>query len=241
MSMSIKRRIWSLPATATVIFSIGLSVSVYFSTIAISSIKTTASVDYPLLDESKSLITDVNGLVKGLQEAVSEGDKKRLDAIEVSAKNIRESIKKLDKIDGQHEAASRLSNEFEAYYAPAMGVAKIMMDLEQGDPTPLIGKMQTTLNALQSDLTKMQDQAKNQFTAGVERSGNSVSNVLYTTVLVAVMIVLALGGVSYVVVRGIWLQLGGEPERQAGTDGQRDQTFCGNDQSRQLGNLIRQQ
>ena len=66
MSMSIKQRIWSLPATATVIFSIGLAVSVYFSTIAISSIKTTESVDYPVLDLSKSLITDVNGLVKAL-------------------------------------------------------------------------------------------------------------------------------------------------------------------------------
>ncbi len=212
MSMSIKRRIWSLPATATVIFSVGLSVSVYFSTIAISSIKTTAAVDYPLLDQSKSLIADVNGLVKGLQEAVSEGDKKRLEAIEGTAKTIRDSIKDLGKIDGQHETSSRLSTEFEAYYSPAIGVAKIMLEVDQGDPTPLISKMQTTLTALQADLTKMQEAAKEQFKSGVERSGNSVNNVLYTTVLVAVMIILALGGVSYIVVRGIWQQLGGEPE-----------------------------
>ena len=77
--MSIKRRIWALPATATVIFSVGLAVSVYFSTIAISSISTTETIDYPVLDQTKTLITDVNGLVKGLQEAVSEGDKKRLE------------------------------------------------------------------------------------------------------------------------------------------------------------------
>jgi methyl-accepting chemotaxis protein len=212
MSMSIKKRIWSLPVTATVIFSIGLAVSVYFSTIAISSIKTTEAVDYPLVDQSKSLITDVNGLVKALQEAVSEGDKKRLDTIEQTAKSIRDSMKALGNIDGQRETSERLTKEFEGYYAPAISVAKIMMEIEQGDPMPLIGKMQTTLNALQADLAKTQETAKKQFKAGVERSGNSVNNVLYTTVFVAVLIVLSLGAVSYVVVRGIWQQLGGEPE-----------------------------
>jgi len=212
MSMSIKRRIWSLPATATVIFSIGLAVSVYFATIAISSIKTTEAVDYPLLDQSKTLITDVNGMVKALQEAVSEGDKKRLDAIEQTVKNLRENIKSLGKIEGQVETSERLTKEFEAYYSPALSVAKIMMDLDQGDPTPLIGKMQTTLNTLQADLAKTQDIAKKQFKDGVERSGNSVNNVLYTTIFVAVMIIASLGGVSFIVVRGIWQQLGGEPE-----------------------------
>ena len=212
MNLSIKQRIWSLPATATVIFSIGLAVSVYFSTIAISSIKTTESVDYPLLDQSKSLITDINGLVKALQEAVSEGDKKRLDAIEQSAKSIRENVRALGQINGQLDNADRIAKEFEAYYSPALSVAKIMMEVEQGDPMPLIGKMQTNLNSLQADLGKLQEFAKKQFKAGVEKSGNSVNNVLYTTVFVAVMVVLILGAVSYVVVRGIWQQLGGEPE-----------------------------
>ncbi len=212
MNLSIKQRIWSLPATATVIFSIGLAVSVYFSTIAISSIKTTEAVDYPLLDQSKSLIADINGLVKALQEAVSEGDKKRLDSIEVSAKAIRENIKALGQISGQLDNSDRIAKEFESYYSPALGVAKIMMEVEQGDPMPLIGKMQSNLNTLQADLTKLQDVAKKQFKTGVEKSGNSVNNVLYTTVFVSVMVVLILGVVSWVVVHGIWQQLGGEPE-----------------------------
>lgn len=210
--MSIKKRIWSLPVTATVIFGIGLAVSVYFAAIAISSIKMTETVDYPLLDQSKSLITDINGLVKGLQEAVSEGDKKRLETIEQSAKSIRDNIKALAQIGDQQETGERLTKEFETYYSPALTVAKIMMGMEQGDPISLIGKMQTTLNTLQADLTKIQDGAKKQFKSGVERSGNSVNNVLYTTIFVAVIIILTLGTVSFVVVRGIWHQLGGEPE-----------------------------
>ncbi|MET3105515.1 methyl-accepting chemotaxis protein [Oxalobacteraceae bacterium GrIS 1.18] len=212
MSMSIKKRIWSLPATAAVIFSLGLALSVYFSTIAISSIHTTETVDYPILDQSKSLITDVGGLVKALQEAVSEGDKKRLEAIELNAKSIRDSMKNLGQINGQLETSERLTKEFEAYYSPALSVAKIMMEIEQGDPMPMIGKMQSTLNALQTDLAKTQESAKKQFKSGVEKSGDSVNNVLYTTIFVAVMIVLTLGGVSFIVVRGIWQQLGGEPE-----------------------------
>ena len=210
--MSIKRRIWALPAIATVIFSIGLAVSVYFSTIAISSISKTESIDYPMLDQTKSLITDVNGLVKGLQEAVSEGDKKRLETVEQSAKAISQNIKKIADIPGQQETSQQLSKEFDNYYSPALGVARMMLELDQGDPTPLIGKMQTTLTALQTDLTKIQDVAKKQFKTGVERSGSSVNNVLYTTIVVAIVVILTLGGVSFVVVRGIWEQLGGEPE-----------------------------
>nr|WP_105530164.1 methyl-accepting chemotaxis protein [Solimicrobium silvestre] len=210
--MSIKRRIWALPATATVIFGIGLAVSIYFSTIAISSINTTETIDYPLLDQTKSLITDVNGLVKALQEAVSEGDKKRLDAIELSAKNIRDNIKNLGQIVGQQNTATRLTKEFEAYYSPALGVARMMMSLDEGDPMPLIGKMQSSLNVVQADLVKTLETAKKQFKTGVERSGDSVTNVMTTTILVAVLVILTLGGVSFVVVRGIWQQLGGEPE-----------------------------
>lgn len=212
MSMSIKRRIWSLPATATLFFVVGLIVSVKFSTSAISSIKTTESVDYPVLEASKSLITDVNGLVKSLQEAVSEGDKKRLDAIEQMAKSLHTNISALGKIEGQAETADRLSKEFDAYYSPASSVAKIMMELEQGDPTPMIGKMQSTLQTLQADLAKTQESAREQFKSGVEHSRSSVNSVLYTSVIVAVLIVVSLGGVSFVVVRGIWQQLGGEPE-----------------------------
>jgi methyl-accepting chemotaxis protein len=210
--MSIKRRIWALPVISTIIFGVGLAVSVYFSTTAITSIKTTESIDYPVLDKSKTLQNDVQGFVDALKQAVGEGDKKAIDTIAENAKKVHEKFKKLGEVPGQQALAERLAKEFDAYYAPALSVAKIMMGTEQGDPQAAIAQMQSTLKLLETDLAKTVEAAQKQFTAGVESSGNNVRNVLYTAILVALIVTLALGIVSFFVVRTIWQQLGGEPE-----------------------------
>jgi len=212
MSLTIKQRIWALPTIATIIFSVGLAVSVYYSTTAISSIKTTEDIDYPLLDHTKVLSAEVGSVVDSLKDAVSEGDKKRLEQVEDNAKKVRDSLKVMAAEPSQKALVERLTKEFDGYYTPATSVAKIMMNVDQGDPQEAIGKMQTALKTLQDDLAKTQEAAQHQFKSGVERSGDSVRNVLYTSILVSVIVILSLGGVSFVVVRAIWQQLGGEPE-----------------------------
>ena len=76
-----------------------LAVSVYFSTTAINSIKTTENIDYPVLDRSKIIQNDVQAFVDNLKQAVGEGDKKALDAINENAKKVREKLKKLEDKD----------------------------------------------------------------------------------------------------------------------------------------------
>jgi methyl-accepting chemotaxis protein len=210
--MSIKRRIWALPAIATIIFGVGLAVSVYYSTTAISSINTTEEVDYPVLDNTKQLTGEVASVVDSLKDAVSEGDKKRLDQVEENAKKVRERLKALSQLTNQKALADRLTQEFDGYYTPATSVAKIMMNIDQGDPQAAIGKMQTALKTLQDDLAKTQEASQKQFKSGVERSGNTVRSVLITSILVSVIVIGSLIVVSFFVVRTIWQQLGGEPE-----------------------------
>ena len=211
-TMSIKRRIWALPLTATVIFGVGLAVSVYFSTSASSSIKTTEEVDYPLLDRTKVLVGDVDSVVDSLKDAVSEGDKKRLDQVADNARKVRDQLKSLSTVPNQQALADRLSKEFDAYYTPANTVARIMMNIDQGEPQTAIGQMQSALKTLQEDLTKTQELAQNRFKAGVQKSGDNVQKVLYTSILVSAIVILSLVAVSFFVVRTIWSQLGGEPE-----------------------------
>ena len=210
--MSIKRRIWALPLISTVIFGIGLAVSVSYSTTAISLIKTTEDVDYPVLEQSKGLSAQVQDVVDSLKDAVTEGDKKRLEAVDDNAKRVRETLKKLNAMPGQRETSDRLGKEFEAYYAPATSVARIMMNVEQGDPQAAIGTMQGALQTLQNDLQKSQDAAQHQFKDGIEKSGANVGRVLITSIVVALGVILSLGIISFFVVRTIWHQLGGEPE-----------------------------
>jgi methyl-accepting chemotaxis protein len=210
--MSIKRKIWALPVISTIIFGLGLAGSAYLATSALDSIRTTESVDYPVLDTAKSLTLDVGAVADGLRDAVTEGDKNRVGQVGEQAGKLRAKLAKFGEIPGQREAGARLGKEFDAYYAPALSAARIMLEMEQGDPQATVSRMQSALTVLNADLAKTNEAAQKQFKAGIAHSEASVRNVLTTSILVALVVILSLALVSYFVVQAIWQQLGGEPE-----------------------------
>ncbi len=210
--MNIKHRIWSLPVISTVIFGLGIAASAYIATGALSSIRTTERVDYPVLDIVKSATLDVGGVADALRDAVSEGDKSRVTAVAEQANKLRAKLTQLGALEGQAATAARLQKEFDAYYAPAVSAAKIMLEMEQGDAQATVAKMQSTLATLNADLAKANSAAQAQFKGGIAHSEASVRNVVSAMVLAALIVVLSLALVSWFVVRAIWQQLGGEPE-----------------------------
>jgi methyl-accepting chemotaxis protein len=210
--MSIKRKIWALPVISTVVFGLGLAVSTYLVTDAMTSIRTTEGVDYPVLDSAKALTLDVTAISDALRDAVTEGDKTRINLVGEQAGKLRAKLAKFGEIDGQRENATRLAKEFEAYYAPALSAARIMLELDKGDGQAAVASMQGALTTLNADLTKTNENAQNQFKAGIAQSEASVRQVLFSSIAVALVVIGTLVGVSFFVVRAIWQQLGGEPE-----------------------------
>ncbi|MFC5512365.1 methyl-accepting chemotaxis protein [Massilia jejuensis] len=210
--MSIKRRIWALPVISTLIFGLGVGISTVIANNALTSISSTGRTDYPVLDASKSLTLEIGDIAAGLRDAVTEGDKARIDEVGKQAEKVRAQLKQFGAIDGQAENGTRLLKEFNDYYAPALSAARIMLELEQGDPQAVVGKMQSTLATLNKDLAQTQAKAKEQFTAGIASSEANVRRVLWTMILTALVVILSLAAVSWFVVRTIWHQLGGEPE-----------------------------
>lgn len=210
--MRIKSKIWSLPIISTAIFIFGLGVSIYFSLAALQSIKATEEVDYQFLDRAKQVSLEVQALVDSFKEAVSEGDKKRLEQSANQAEKIRQSLQKLAAIRGQSEVAKRLQKEFEDYHAPAQKAARIMLGIDNADPQEVVGRMQNGLKVLETDLAAVNASAQRQFTQGIANSNESVRKVLLTIVLVALIVMLSSAVVAYFVIRAIWHQLGGEPE-----------------------------
>jgi methyl-accepting chemotaxis protein len=210
--MSIKRRIWALPVISAIIFGLGAGASAMIANGALDSITTTASVDYPVLDASKALILDVAAVADGLQDAVAEGDKEKINQVGEQAVKLRARLEKFKKIPGQQDVGTRLGKEFDAYYAPALSAARIMLEMEQGDPQAVVGKMQSALALLNTDLAKVNDAAQRQFATGIEDSKNSVNKVVMSMILTALIVIAVLAVVSWFVVRTIWQQLGGEPE-----------------------------
>ena len=210
--MSIKRKIWALPVISTIIFGLGVAVSAYIASGALDSIRTTETVDYPALGTSKALAADLQGITDGLRDAVSEGDKTRVNQIGDQANKVRAKLADVGKIPGMDATAKRLSKEFEDYYAPAVSAAKIMLELEQGDTQATVQRMQGALTVLNADVAKFNEQAQQQFKAGIAQSSTSVRHVLSVIVVTALVVIATLIGVSWFVIRTIWQQLGGEPE-----------------------------
>ena len=209
--MSIKRRIWALPVISAIIFGLGAGASAMIAQGALDSITTTASVDYPVLDASKALTLDVAAITDGLQGAVAEGDKDKIGQMGEQANKLRAKLEQFKQIPGQQEVGARLNKEFDAYYAPALSAARIMLEMEQGDPQAVVGKMQAALVTLNGDLAKINAAAQRQFTAGIEGSKNSVNKVMLAMLVTALVVIASLALVSWFVVRTIWQQLGGEP------------------------------
>ena len=210
--MSIKRKIWALPVVSAVIFGLGLAISAYLSTAALNSIHATESADYPALDMVKSLVLDVGAVGDALRDAVSEGDKERVAQVDGQAVKLRAKLAAFAALEGQREHGQRLAREFDAYYAPALSAARIMLEVEQGDPQATVTRMQGALAILNTDLAKTNEQAQRQFKDGIARSAANVRHALNTSIAVALAVIICLAAVSYFVVRAIWQQLGGEPE-----------------------------
>ncbi len=209
--MSIKRRIWALPVISAIIFGLGAGASVTIANGALASITTTGTVDYPLMDAVKAVTLDIAAVTEGLTDAVTEGDKARIEQVGAQATKVRADLDKLGQIPGHAVTGARLKQEFDAYYAPALSSARIMLEMEQGDPQATVGKMQAALASLNADLAKTVDGAQRQFAAGIAASQASVRNTLVAMVASALAVLSALAITSWFVVRTIWRQLGGEP------------------------------
>jgi methyl-accepting chemotaxis protein len=209
--MSIKRRIWALPVISAIIFGLGAGVSAVIANGALTSITTTETVDYPLMDTVKVLSLDIAAVTDTLSDAVTEGDKALLDQANTHAGKVRAELQKLGQIAGQQDTGARLATEFNAYYTPALSSARIMLEMEQGDPQATVGAMQKALALLNADVTKTGERAQRQFAAGIEASQDSVRKTVIAMVLSALIVIAVLVVISWFMVRTIWQQLGGEP------------------------------
>jgi methyl-accepting chemotaxis protein len=210
--MNVKTRIWLLPALAAAIFAIGIVVVLVFSSRTSDAIRAVGQVDYPYVDATTQFAAQLEALGATIQSAVAEGEKKRLDEAKERAAGLRNLLAAIQKIDGKAEVGSRLNKSFEAYFAASVETAELFLGIKQGDQAGAIPKMQSALKTLESELKAARVQASEGFDAGLENAQRGVSSSLWAIVISGVVVVLCLGGGSFLIIGGVWRQLGGEPE-----------------------------
>jgi methyl-accepting chemotaxis protein len=212
MNLTVKQRIWALPAIATAVFIIGIGVTVTYTSTVISLINRAAAQDYPALEVGKTFSSEVQGVLDGIQSAVAEGDKKSLDLVKDREAKVRKTLDTMSKISGQADVAKRLTQEFNNYFEPSLLAAQVMLGVGQGDAQTLVPKMQAALKVLNDDTAKLNESNSKQFAATLDASAHNVRTIMTISIAVAILVIAALIVASYIVVKMVWAQLGGEPE-----------------------------
>jgi methyl-accepting chemotaxis protein len=212
MQLGLRKQIWSLPAIAVLIFAIGIAAGVGYASSALVHLGRVTTVDYPLLDRLKALTAEVQSTTEDFNAAVSEGEKKRLEDATARAQRIHTLFTEVAALPGQKEFADRARGEFDAYFTPAGNVARLLMGSEKGNVQTSIDAMQAAIRLLNQDLDQATKSATASFNASLGSTENDIRRVLAAMIAAAVLVVLALALVSWLIVRAIWRQLGGEPE-----------------------------
>jgi len=208
--MSIRKRIWALPAVSAVIFiaSVGF-ISILTST-AHQSIESTGSINYPALQQGGHIADEIQGITGDFKNAVTEGDVAVLEQIALRSSALSQKISDFGKLPGKEVAATRLASELSAYIAPANNAARAMLG-EPGDVQKLVAEMQSALKTLQSDIDKQNADAAATFASGISSSMHDVKLIQKTSIACAILVLLTLAIAAHFIIRSIWLQLGGEP------------------------------
>ena len=210
--MNVKTRIWMLPAMAAAIFAIGIVIVLVFSSRTSDAISAVGRIDYPYVDATTQVAAQLEALGATIQSAVAEGEKKRLDEAKERATQVRRLLDAIERIEGKAEVGGKLKKSFEAYFAASVDTAELFLGIKQGDQAGAIPKMQEALKTMETVLKAARAEASEGFDAGLEKAQKGVSSSLMAIVISGVVVVLSLGGGSFLIIGGVWRQLGGEPE-----------------------------
>ena len=211
--MTFKKKIWSIPLTAVLVFGLSLAVTFFLSTRTARTISDLGSVRYPSVDITQRLEPQLKSVSDALQSAVAEGDVGKLAEVRAKAERFRENTSALSALQGQREAGDALRASFDSYFEAALHASKVMLDAKSGDAGSAIADMQAKQKIIDAAVTAATAAARDSIKASLEAGNRGLRNILWATVLGAVVVVVGLILLSHYIVDSLWRQLGGDPSQ----------------------------
>ena len=210
--MKFRTKIWSLPASATIVLIAGVIISAVIGAKLSADMNTLRSVDDPFLARVTQLSTVTENVRLTVQTAAAEGDMERLTDLQTLVKSGHEALDAMAVLSGKAEATHMLRSAFDAYQTAAGAAAKGMID-KSADAMASVQKMQSTQKALDPILVRAKEDARLSIDARYESAPAGVRSSLIATVLTGLVVLVALGVASWIIVRSVWKDLGEEPAR----------------------------
>jgi methyl-accepting chemotaxis protein len=209
--MSLKTRIWMLPAIAALIFLVSGAIIAALSTRASDAISAVSVADYPFLDQTERFAAQQDTLEGLIAGAVAQQEAQRLADAETTAETMRKILEQMRRSESHAQVGKALGAQFETYYTAAVGTARIFLGTDKGDGAASAERMQSALKQLKATITETRTTAKQGFDQSLANAKNGVRQGLWAMVIAASVVVTIMGAGSYLLVSTIWRQIGGEP------------------------------
>lgn len=209
--MNLRKRIWSLPAAAALIFAIGAGVVAWLSQQTNVTIDRLGQSDYPYQVGVTAFGVQLDSLVAALQSAVAEGEKERLKDIKQRAEAMTVALTRLQALPGRQADVQELQGHFERYNVAMQEAATIVLGVNQGDQAKAIQRMQDAFKSLSDDVSRKQKAAQASMDAGLAAAHHGVGSALAAMLASGVGVLAVLGIGSAWLARSIWRDVGGEP------------------------------
>ena len=211
--MKFRAKIWSLPASAALVFVLGVAVSIAVGTGTSSQLKQLREVDAPLLDHLQTVEQGMEGFRLGLQAAASEGDPEKLKEVDPLIQTTKEAIKAIGQIEGKKDVADKLGGTIDAYYSAGLQAVRAMLGKGEpgADPGALVAKMQTSQSQAQKLFAEHEKMARAAIASSQQRSLDGVNLGLIVSVGTGLVVLVVLGVASRLILNSVWRDLGGDP------------------------------
>jgi methyl-accepting chemotaxis protein len=211
-AVSFKKKIWSIPTVAVVIFGLSLAGTFLVSTQTARTISELGTVRYPSVELTQRMERELKSVVEALQSAVAEGDKGKLKDVSTLAKQFRDDTDKLSALAGQGEDGRALRASFDAYFDAALDASNLMLGTKVGDSATAITQMQKQHGIADATVAAATAKARENFKSSLDAGGAGLQKILVMTIAGALAVTVGLILISYFIVGSLWRQLGGDPE-----------------------------
>lgn len=215
--MKFKHRIWLLPIMTAVIVTVGIAINSRFTSQTSAALERVENVQYPSVEALRAMRIEVVDVQETLQRAVAEGDQAAITAAGEHANAVRSALHELAKADSASKLPRELGDAFDNYYSAALSATRIMLGSETGDGASAIAKMQKNSEILLTQLTQSQESAIKEFRSLLASGTSNVERSLMVSLIMAAVMLLALGVGSWVLIGSVFRSLGGEPELAVAT------------------------
>ncbi len=211
--MRFKHRIWMLPVLTAVIVSAGIAVNSRITSTASMRLDRVERVQHPTLEAMRTARADVKHIQETLQQAVAEGDETALQAVTDQAEAFRASLSSIAALDAVNKKrTAALTDAFNDYYRAAMAATSVMLGKSTGDSSGSIAAMQRHTQALNAMLDENNETALAEFRQALKSASSDVQRTVTVSIVSATLMLLVLGGASWVLIGSVFRDLGGEPE-----------------------------